>query len=87
MSLYISSLQTAFDSSTVTEPSSKTLLRLAELVLTPESISIADSCYKEINGVAMGTKMRPSYANRFVGYIKHKLFNQYNGSKPKLCGR
>ena len=63
----ISGLQTSFDSSTVKDPSSKTLLRLAELVLTLDCFSIADSCYKEINGVAMGSKMGPSYANHFEG--------------------
>ena len=28
--------------------------------------------------MAMGTKMGPSYANLFVGYIEHQFFNQYN---------
>ena len=37
-----------------------------------------------MRGVAMGTKMGPSYENLFVGYIKHKFFNQYNGPKPEL---
>ena len=32
----------------------------------------------------MGTKMGPSYANLFVGYIEHEFFNQYNGPKPEL---
>ena len=32
----------------------------------------------------MGTKIGPSYANLFVGYIKHQFFNQYNGPKPEL---
>ena len=35
----------------------------------------------------MGTKMGPSYANLFVGYIEHKFFNQYNGPKPELYCR
>ena len=72
---------------TVKEPSSKTLLRLAELVLTLNCFSFADSCYKQINAVAIGTKMGPSYANLFVGYIQHKFFNQYNGPKPELYRR
>ena len=33
----------------------------------------------------MGTKMGPSYANLFVGYIEHQFFNQYNG--PDLYRR
>ena len=73
-----------FDLRTVKEPSSETLLRLAELVLTLNCFSFAGSYYKQINGVAMGTKMGPSYANLFVGYIEHKFFHQYNGPKPEL---
>ena len=40
-----------------------------------------------LSGLAMGTKMGPSYANLFVGYIEHKFFNQYNGPKPELYRR
>ena len=60
-----------FDLRTVKKPSSETLLRLAELVLTLNCFSLAGSYYKQINGVAMGTKMGPSYASLFVGYIEH----------------
>ena len=76
-----------FDLRTVKEPSSETLLRLTELVLTLNCFSFADSYFKQINGVAMGTKMGPSYANLFVGYVEHKFFNQYNGPKPELYRR
>ena len=77
-----------FDLSTVKEPSSETLLRLAELVLTLNCFSFADSHFKQINGVAMGTKMGPSYANLLsVGYVEHKFFNQYNDPKPELYRR
>ena len=48
-----------FDLRTVKEPSSEKLLRLAELVLTLNCFSY----YKQINGVAMGTKMGPNNAN------------------------
>ena len=73
-----------FDLRTIKEPSSETLLRrLAELVLTLNCFSFAGSYYKQINGLAMGTKMEPSYANLFVGYIRHEFFNQYNGPKPE----
>ena len=63
------------------------LLRLAELVLTLNCFSFAGNYYKQINGVAMGTRMGPSYANLFVGYVEHQFFNQYNGPKPELYGR
>ena len=72
---------------TVKEPSSETLLRLAELVLTLNCFSFAGNYYKQINGVAMGTKMGPSYANLFVGYVEHQFFIQYDGPKPDLYGR
>ena len=76
-----------FDLRTVKEPSSETLLRLAELVLTPNCFSFAGSYYKQINGVAMGTKMGPCYANLFVGYIEHQFFNHYNGPNSDLYRR
>ena len=76
-----------FDLRTVKEPSLETLLRLTELVLTLNCFSFADGYYKQINGVAMGTKMGPSYDNLFESYIEHKFFNQYNGPKPELYRR
>ena len=58
----LQALRYFFDQRTVTEPSSETLLRLAELILTLNCFSFAGNYYKQINGVAMGTKMGPSYA-------------------------
>ena len=75
-----------FDQRTVKEPSSETLLRLAELVLTLNCFSFAGNYYKQINGVAMGTKMGPSYANLFVRYVEHQFFNQYDGPKADFYG-
>ena len=49
-----------FDHRTVKEPSSETLLRLAELVLTLSCFSFGSNYYKQTNGVAMGTKMDPA---------------------------
>ena len=54
-----------FDHRTVKEPSSETLLRLAELVLIFNCFSFGGNYYKQTNGVAMGIKMGPSYANLF----------------------
>ena len=67
-----------FDLRTVKEPSSETLLRLAELVLNLNCFSFGGNYYKQTNGVAMGTKMGPSYANLFVGFIEHQFFSQYH---------
>ena len=35
----------------------------------------------------MGTRMGPTNAKRFEGYVEHQFFNQYNGPKPELYGR
>ena len=70
----LQALRYFFDQRTVTEPSSETLLRLAELVLTLNCFSFTSNYYKQINVVAMGTKMGPSYANIFVGYVEHEFF-------------
>ena len=55
-----------FRSTHCQEPSSETLLRLAELVLTLNSVSFAGSYYKQINGVAMGTRMGPTILDKIV---------------------
>ena len=49
--------------------------------------SFSGNYYKQSNGVAMGTKTGPSYANLFVGFIERQFFNQYHGPKPELYGR
>ena len=64
------------DQRTIKEPSTHTLVRLAELVLTLNTFSFDDQHYRQIGGVAMGSKMEPNYACLFVGYIK-------NGSAPR----
>nr|XP_054749718.1 uncharacterized protein LOC129255387 [Lytechinus pictus] len=48
-------------------PSVETLLRLAELVLRLSAFEFDGRYYKQHKGVAMGTKMDPSYACLFVG--------------------
>ena len=32
----------------------------------------------------MGTKMGPSYANLFVGFIEQQFFDKFDGTKPEL---
>ena len=41
----------------------------------------------QTSGVAMGTKMGPSYANLLVGFIEHQSFSQCHDPKPELYGR
>ena len=87
MAKVVLALKHFFDQRTVKEPKSETLLRLAELVLTLNCFSFGDNFFKQTNGVAMGTKMGPSYANLFVSFVEHQFFSQYNGPKPQLYGR
>ena len=47
------------------------IIRLAEPLLTINRFSFSGNFYKQVNGVAMGTKMGPGYANLFVGFIKN----------------
>ena len=64
-----------------------TLLRLTELVLQLSSFSYTNLHYKQIRGVAMGTKMGPSYACLFVGLIEERVFDTYSGKPPCLFKR
>ena len=64
-----------FDQRNVKEPSSETLLRLAELVLTLNFFSEGGNKYKENKGVAIDTTMGLSYANLLLGFIKHQFFS------------
>ena len=68
-------------------PQPTTLLRLAELALTLNCLRFSGEIFKQINGVAMGTKMGPNYANLFVGYVEEQIFNQFDCPKPELFGR
>ena len=69
-----------FDQRTVKEPSSETLLRLAELVLTLNCFSFAGNYYKQINGVAMGTRMGPTIMDLSVGKVTS--FYRYHPPPP-----
>ena len=71
---------------TLLEPSTTTLIRLAELVLTL-NFSFDGEHYQQISGVAMGTKMGPTYANLFVGYVEQQIFERYTGPIPDFFGR
>ena len=80
-------LKYSFGQRTVKEPSTDTLLRLAELVLMLNCFTFSGEIFKQVNGVALGTKMGPNYANLLVGYVETQIFNQFNGPKPELFGR
>ena len=75
------------DQRTIKEPPTHTLTRLAELVLTLDAFSFNDQHYRQIGGVAMGTKMGPNYACLFVGFIEERIRAQYTGFVPQLHKR
>ena len=61
-----------------------TILRLAELVLTLNHFEFNGDHYTQIRGVAMGTRMGPSYACLFMGWIEHCFFESYTGPVPEV---
>ena len=76
----------ALDQRTVKEPSSKTLRRPAERVLTLNCFSFGGNYYKITDGVALATKVGPSYANLPEGFIENHFFSQDLGPKPEFYG-
>ena len=72
----LQALKYFFNQRPIKKPSSETLLRPAEMVITLNCFSFGDNYYKQINSVALGTKMGLSYANLF-----------YHGPKPDLNKR
>lgn len=57
-------------------PSTSCVLRLAELVLTLNAFEFNGDFYQQVSGVAMGTKMGPSYADLFMAYLEYHLFQR-----------
>jgi len=76
-----------FDQRTNKEPPTHTLTRLAELVLFLNAFLFSGEYYRQIGGVAMGSKMGPSYARLFVGYIEEQICAHYTGFVPQLLKR
>ena len=83
----LKALKFFFDKRPTQEPSTTTLIRMAELVLTLNNFSFDGEHYQQISGVAMGTKMGPNYANLFVGFVEKQIFEQYTGPMPDYFGR
>ena len=65
----------------------KYFLRMAEVVLTLNSFAFNGEHYKQIGGVAMGSKLGPNYACLFVGYVEEQMLRSYTGVKPDLYKR
>ena len=69
------------------EPSTDTLLRLAELVLTLNTFELNGEFYKQTGGVAMGSRLGPNYAFLFVAYVEERVLSSYTGIRPELYER
>ena len=63
------------------------ILRLAELVLTLNHFEFDDEHYTQCRGVAMGTRMGPSYACLFMGWLEERFFSSYTGPIPEVYKR
>ncbi|XP_065925150.1 uncharacterized protein [Magallana gigas] len=62
-----------WDSRTIQQPSTESLLKLLEHVLKLNNFMFNGEHYIQISGTAMGTKMAPSYANIFIGRLERNL--------------
>lgn len=63
------------------------LLRLAELVLTLTSFQFNGQTYQQVKGVAMGSRMGPSFACLFMGYLEFQASSRYSGPFPEFFRR
>ena len=64
-----------------------TLTRLAGLVLTLNSFFFINEYYRQLGGVAMGSRMGPNYACLFIGYVEQQIREHYTGFIPQLHTR
>ena len=65
-------------------PPTNTIVRLAELVLTLNHFEFDSEFYTR---VSMGTRMGPSYACLFMGFIEQNFMQTYDGPIPEVYGR
>eukprot|EP00061_Rhincodon_typus_P005030 g24007.t1 len=63
-------------------PSTDPVICLTKLILN--NFSFNCSHFLQTKGVAMGTRMGPSYACLFVGSVEQSLFRCYTGTNPNL---
>ena len=83
------SLKYFLDKREVKDPPTDTLVRMAEWVLTLNTFEFNGQYYKQVGGVAMGSRLGPNYACLFVGYVEERMLAEYTvtGRKPDLYKR
>ena len=77
------SLKYFLDKREVKDPLTDTLVRMAELVLTLNTFELKGEYYKQVGGVAMGSRLGPNY----VDYIEERMLAEYTGRRPDLYKR
>lgn len=65
-------------------PPTDTIIRLTELVLALNCFTFNSEFYKQVGGVCMGTRMGPSYACLFMGYLENHILDEFQATLPKL---
>ena len=63
------------------------LLNLNALLTNSTVFRLVTTTTNKSTVLQWGTKMGPSYANLFVGFIENKFFSNYHGPKPDLYKR
>jgi len=70
------------------QPPTSDVIDLAQLVLERNCFQFENQHYAQILGTAMGTRMAPSYANTFMGWLEAKLLaTAPEGRTPKVYKR
>ena len=69
------------------QPPTRTVVRLAELVLTLNTFSFNGKYYSQTGGLAMGSRLGPNYACLFMGHFEEQIFDQYTRRIPDLYKR
>ena len=75
------------DKRAVKEPATDVVVRLAELVLSLNAFEFDSSFYKQVCGVAMGTRMGPSFACLYLAYLEEHFFASIKGPRPEFFRR
>jgi hypothetical protein len=77
-------LKKVLEKRTIQIPSTSTILKLAELVLTENYFKFNDQYYQQTGGTMMGTPFGPEYACLSVGQLEEDIFKTYKGPVPQL---
>ena len=67
-------------------PTNSSIRQLLKLVLTTNNFRFDNKDFLQIGGTAMGTKLAPSFANLFMGYLDEKFVYTYH-LKPFIWKR